>query len=127
MATSASQPRTTKRRYPLWRLVRANFYDLVLLLRESWVVLAGFAILVLAGTLYLISYENLGFAVALYETLKLLTLQSSLALPTSLLGKLLFFLIPLLGLALIFQSVLNFGRLLLDKGSRREAWQVALA
>jgi Trk K+ transport system NAD-binding subunit len=127
MATSASQPRTTKRRYPLWQLVRANFYDFVLLLRESWVVLAGFAILVLAGTLYLISYENLGFAVALYETLKLLTLQSSLALPTSLLGKLLFFLIPLLGLALIFQSVLNFGRLLLDKGSRREAWQVALA
>jgi Trk K+ transport system NAD-binding subunit len=119
--------RLKRRRYPLWRLVRANFYDLILLLRESWVVLAGFLIVVLAGTLYLVAYEQKGFAVALYETLKLLTLQSSLELPTSLLGELLFFLIPLLGLALIFQSVLNFGRLLLDKSSRREAWQVALA
>jgi Trk K+ transport system NAD-binding subunit len=126
---TSEQPslRATKRRYPLWRLVRANFYDLVLLLRESWIVLAGFFILVIAGTLYLALYENRGPAVALYETLKLLTLQSSLALPTNPLGLLLFFLIPLLGLALIFQSVLNFGRLLLDKGSRREAWQVALA
>jgi Trk K+ transport system NAD-binding subunit len=131
MARSASrQPHSrtlTRRRYPLWRLVRANFYDLVLLLRESWVVLIGFLIVVFTGTLYLIFYEQKGFAVALYETLKLLTLQSSLNLPTSLLGQLLFFLIPLLGLALIFQSVLNFGRLLLDKSSRREAWQVALA
>jgi Trk K+ transport system NAD-binding subunit len=126
-ASQSRSPRATRRRYPLWRLIRANFYDLVLLLRESWVVLAGFVILVITGTLYLIAYESLGFAVALYETLKLLTLQSSLPLPTSLLGTLLFFLIPLLGLALIFQSVLNFGRLLLDKSSRREAWQVALA
>jgi Trk K+ transport system NAD-binding subunit len=131
MARSASQqplPRAiTRRRYPIWRLLRANFYDLVLLLRESWVVLVGFVIVVLAGTLYLISYEQKGVAVALYETLKLLTLQSSLDMPAGLLGKLLFFLIPLLGLVLIFQSVLNFGRLLLDKSSRREAWQVALA
>jgi Trk K+ transport system NAD-binding subunit len=131
MSRSTAQqphPRALKRRrYPLWRLVRANFYDFVLLLRESWIVLAGFLIVVLAGTLYLVAYERKGIAVALYETLKLLTLQSSLDLPASLLGKLLFFLIPLLGLALIFQSVLNFGRLLLDKGSRREAWQVALA
>src|SRR6476619_4686938 len=98
MAQSTSQQQQlhtlTRRRYPLWRLIRANFYD---------------------------------FGLLLCETLKLLTFQSSLDLPSSLLGKLLFFLIPLLGLALIFQSVLNFGRLLLDKGSRREAWQVALA
>ncbi|MEO7912457.1 MAG: NAD-binding protein [Roseiflexaceae bacterium] len=131
MARSPSHqphPRTlARRRYPLWRLMRANFYDLVLLLRESWVVLVGFLIVVFAGTLYLIFYEQKGFAVALYETLKLLTLQSSLDLPNNLLGELLFFLIPLLGLALIFQSVLNFGRLLLDKSNRREAWQVALA
>ena len=128
-ATSQQQqPRATMRRhYPIWRLIRANFYDFVLLLRESWVVLIGFLIVVLTGTLYLIVYEQKGFAVALYETLKLLTLQSGLDLPSNLLGELLFFLIPLLGLALIFQSVLNFGRLLLDKSSRREAWQVALA
>ena len=62
-----------------------------------------------------------------FLNITLLLTIGSLPLPTSLLGTLLFFLIPLLGLALIFQSVLNFGRLLLDKSSRREAWQVALA
>jgi Trk K+ transport system NAD-binding subunit len=124
----STRPRA-KRRHRLWRLVRANFYDFGLLLRESWVVLSGFALLVLLGTLYLhyLLPEPLPFAPALYETLKLLTLQSALALPADPLGVVLFFLIPLLGLALIFQSVLNFGRLLLDKGSRREIWQVALA
>jgi voltage-gated potassium channel Kch len=117
------------RRYPLWRLIRANLSDLGLLLRESWVVLCGFSVLALLGTLYLHYRPDapLGFAAALYETLKLLTLQSGLALPGDRLGQALFFVLPLLGLALIFQSVLNFGRLLLDKGSRREAWQVALA
>lgn len=116
-----------KRRYSLWRLIRANFYDLRLLLRESWVMLAGFGLLALMGTLYLRTTKSMRFPSALYETLKLLTLQSGLELPSDRVGQLLFFLIPLLGLALIFQSVLNFGRLLLDKSSRREAWQVALA
>jgi Trk K+ transport system NAD-binding subunit len=118
-----------RRYYRLWRLIRANFYDFGLLLRESWIALAGFAVLALAGTLYLhyIHPSQLGFAAALYETLKLVSFQSGIELPRDLLGEALFFLIPLLGLALIFQSVLNFGRLLLDKGSRREAWQVALA
>ena len=121
--------RPPAQRYPLWRLIRANFYDLGLLLRESWVVLAGFLLLAVVGTLYLHyrTTEPLGFVEALYETLKLLTLQSGLDLPGDRLGQALFFVLPLLGLALIFQSVLNFGRLLLDKGSRREAWQVALA
>lgn len=116
-----------RRRYPLGRLIRANLYDLGLLLNESWVVLAGFFAVTLIGTLYLSLAYSLQWLEALYETLKLQTLQSDLAFPQDILGRLLFFLIPLLGLALIFQGVLNFGRLLLDKGSRREAWQIALA
>lgn len=117
-------------RLSLWRLAHANFYDMLLLLRESWIVLTGFVALALGGTLYL-TFGYAGAALdpiaALYETLRMLTFQSSLELPGDPLGRVLFFLIPLLGLALIFQSVLNFGRLLLDKTSRREAWQVALA
>jgi Trk K+ transport system NAD-binding subunit len=129
MANTQPATRGRARRYPLLRLIRANLYDLGLLLRESWLVLSGFAALTLLGTLYLrfLSPVRLGFAAALYETLKLLTLQSGLDLPADPLGAALFFLIPLLGLALIFQGVLNFGRLLLDKGGRREAWQLALA
>src|SRR5262245_36084599 len=82
----------TERRYSLWRLVRANFYDLGMLLRESWVVLSGFVLLVLIGTLYLhyLMPGRLAFAPAFYETLKLLTLQSGLPLPNDLLGLVLF-------------------------------------
>src|SRR5215212_4319934 len=80
----ATTPARATGRYPLWRLIRANFYDFGLLLRESWVALSGFALLTLIGTLYLHygSPYQIGFAPALYETLKLLTLQSSLGLPT---------------------------------------------
>jgi Trk K+ transport system NAD-binding subunit len=137
MSNSAIKPQhrqqpTHARRYSLARLFWANFYDLRLLIRESRFVLAAFVALALVGTLYLFfvypgSDKPHNLVEALYETLKLLTLQSGLRMPGDALGQTLFFLIPLLGLALIFQSVLNFGRLLLDKNSRREAWQVALA
>jgi Trk K+ transport system NAD-binding subunit len=124
-----------RRRYPLWRLIRANLYDLWQLLNESRLVLASFGLVTLISTIYLgffypgtpESPRPRGLPEALYETLKLLTLQSGLAFPGDLPGQVIFFLTPLLGLALIFQSVLNFGRLVLDKGSRREAWQISLA
>lgn len=137
-----NQPRTTTRgsavrprrpRYPLGRLLRANLYDFGLLLRESAVPLSGFALLTIVGVVYLrflyrAAPAPLGFAEAFYETLRLLTFQSELPFPDGdLVGEALFFVMPLLGLALIFQGVLNFGRLLLDKGSRRETWQIALA
>ncbi|HEX9372577.1 MAG TPA: NAD-binding protein [Roseiflexaceae bacterium] len=130
MANTQPAARTQrKQRYPLRRLIRANLYDLGLLLRESWVVLSGFGLLALVGTLYLHYFppHQLAFIPALYETLKLLTFQSALNLPGDSLGQVLFFLLPLLGLGLIVQGVLNFGRLLLDKRDRRQAWQVALA
>ncbi|HEY7832476.1 MAG TPA: NAD-binding protein [Ktedonobacterales bacterium] len=117
------QPR---RRGP-WRLVRANLYDFGLLLREARLALVGFVVVVLLGSLYLSQHFRLRFLDALYQALQLLIFQTSHPLPSDVAGELVFFLLPLLGLALIVQSVLNFGRRLLDKGSRREAWQVALA
>ncbi len=120
------QPR---RRYPLWRLFWANFYDLRLLARESSLVLLGFALVVLVGTLYfrLLHAPPLNTHLALFQAVKLLFLASDENLPDDLPGQILFFLAPLLGLALLTQGVLNFGRLALDKSSRREAWQAALA
>jgi Trk K+ transport system NAD-binding subunit len=123
-----------RRRYSLWRLARANFYDLGLLLYDSRVVLIAFGLLSLVVSLYLrrgypiAELRPQGIFAALYETLGLMSLQSGLPYPVGdPLGEALFLLTPLLGLALILQGVLNFGRLLLDKGSRREAWQRALA
>ena len=131
-----------RRRYSIRRLIHANLYDLWLLLKESWAVLLGFFLVTMLGAIYLrLSYDpcrydkdpatincHLSLLESLFETMRMQTLQSGLAFPSdSILGQLLFFSIPLLGLALIFQGVLNFGRLLLDKSSRRETWQIALA
>lgn len=116
-------------RYSTWRLLRANLCHLLALLRESYAGLLGFLVVVLAGALYFrfIYPAHLTFNVAMYETLKLLVFQSGRDLPSDALGQALFFLVPILGLAFIVQSMLTFSRRLLDKRSQLEAWQVALA
>ena len=132
ITTTTRRARRTlqQRRYSLWRLIRANLYDLRLLARESSLVLIGFVVVVFIGTLYLrffYTLQQLSFHVALYQAVKLLLFASDEKLPTDIPGQILFFVVPLLGLALLTQGVLNFGRLVLDKSNRREAWQVALA
>ena len=125
--SSSPRPRVRPRRQPLLRLVRANLFDLRRLLGESRVALSGFALVMLASTVYITWRYPIGIAESLYESFRLLTLQSGLPFPPDLPGKILFLLVPVLGLALILDSVFRFGRSLLDKGSRGEAWQVALA
>jgi Trk K+ transport system NAD-binding subunit len=114
-------------RLSLFRLLYASFLDFLRLIGETWVELTGFALLAIGGMSYLRFTSHQTLTEALYETLKLLTLESDLELPHDIFGRILFFLMPLLGLALIFQGVLNFGRLLLDKGGRLEIWQLSLA
>lgn len=131
--------RRRRRSYPLRRLIEANLRDFLRLLQEAWLPLLGFTVVLFTGASYLVLFYNdpevcLDFmgpchrlVPALYQTARLMLLDPDIPFPNDLLGELLFFLIPILGLSLIFQSVLDFGRLLLDKGSRREAWQVSLA
>lgn len=134
--TEARLQRLMRRPRPLWRLVAAGVYDLFLLIREARVALLGFVVLALINTAYLIFfYDHQAAGVrpftllsALYETMRMMSLETDLPIPESdLVGNFLFFVTPLLGLALIFQSILNFGRFIIDKGSRREGWQVSLA
>jgi Trk K+ transport system NAD-binding subunit len=119
-----------QRRYSTWRLIRANLYDFGLLARQSSLVLIGFLIVVVIGALYFRFFytkEQLATPAAIFQAFKLLFFASDEKLPLDLPGQILFFVVPLLGLALLTQGVLNFGRLVLDKSNRREAWQVALA
>lgn len=119
-----------------WRLAAASIYDLFLLVREARGALAGFGLLTLVNAAYLLYFYDYTAAgvppftliSALYETLRMLSLETDLPIPEGdPLGDLLFFLTPLLGLALVLQSILNFGRFILDKGSRPEGWQISLA
>lgn len=127
MPPATQVSKLTRRRHPLGRLVRANLYDLLRLLYESRIALGGFTLVMLVATLYIHFAFGLRYAESLYEAFRMLTLQSSLRFPPDVLGITLFFLVPVLGLALILDSVFRFGRLLLDKSNRQEAWQVALA
>lgn len=124
------------------RIFRAYFYDIWLLLKEAKIPLLSFVLLATVNVLYLAyvyqhphcedyaggSMACLTIPRALFETVRMLVFEVNLDWPEDdYLGQALFFITPLLGVALIFQSVLEFGRHLLDKGSRREAWQIALA
>jgi Trk K+ transport system NAD-binding subunit len=122
-------PHNRRRHYGAPRLIRANLYDLFILMRRSGVALIGFLVVVFSAAAYLnlVSPSHLPVANALYESLRLLIFQSGLPLPGDPLGAALFFLVPILGLLLVAQSVLTFGRGLLDKGSRLQSWQVSLA
>lgn len=135
-SSEARRQRLLRRPRPLWRLAVAGIYDLFLLMREARVALAGFAILAFVNASYLLFvYDHTAAGVppftvlsALYETMRMMSLENDLPIPEGdLLGDLLFFITPLLGLALVFQSILNFGRFIIDKGSRREGWQISLA
>ena len=118
---------TIRKRRGFWRLLRANLYDLALLLRQSWFTLMLFGAVLVVGAGYEFQHGHPDVTSALYNTLQLLIFQSSEPFPGDAVGQLLFFLLPLLGLLVIVQSTLNFGRRVLDKGSRQEAWQVSLA
>lgn len=135
-SSDARWHRLQRRPRPLWRPAVAGVYDLFLLVREARFALAGFAILALINASYLLFvYDHVAAGVprftvlsAFYETMRMMSLETDLPIPEGdLLGDLLFFITPLLGLALVFQSILNFGRFIVDKGSRREGWQISLA
>lgn len=116
------------RRHPL-RLVRAYFYDLWTLVNEARITLLGFLILTIINTFYLTLFhpDPKTVVVAFFVTLRLFAFDISEDLPADIFGRILFFVTPFLGVTLLFQGILDFGRFLFDKGSRREAWQVALA
>lgn len=135
-SSEARLQRLLRRREPFWRLVAASIYDVYVLAREARVTLIGFAILTCVNVAYLLFiYDHVAAGVrpftvlsALYETMRMMSLETDLPIPDGdVLGDVLFFITPLLGLALLFQGILNFGRFVLDKGSRREGWQISLA
>jgi Trk K+ transport system NAD-binding subunit len=131
--------RGRRRSYPLWRLIWANLRDDARLLRQAWFPLIALLLVLAGGTLYLYLVYFPGgcaaggvgcgvdLAQSLYETLQLLIFQSGLAFPPGLLGRLLFFAIPLLGLFFLLQSAVDLGRLIFDKSASPEIWQISLA
>lgn len=123
---------TRRQRSSPWRQLRANLYDFSALFRESWFYLIIFGLLIAGCTFYFSQFarnpDGMDIGKAIYHSLQLMLFQiSDDHFPQTVLGEIFFIAVPVLGVTLIFQSVVNFSRLLFDKSSRRETWQVALA
>ncbi len=133
--------RQRRRSYTLWRLLRANLRDIGVLGRQAWFSLASLVTLLTGSAfyLYLIYFPHActvagvrcgpdgDLAAALYDTMLLLVFNSQSDFPQDVSGRLIFFGVPLFGLFFLLQSVVDFARLLFDKGARREGWQISLA
>ena len=116
------------------RTIRAQLRDTRVLLNESKRGLILFLAVVLGGGLILwlfYTYPGLSghprFGEALYAAFALIFFETMLPFPEPWYLQILFFVIPLLGLAAIADGVLRFGAALLNKQARGQKWQVAMA
>jgi Trk K+ transport system NAD-binding subunit len=114
--------------------VRAQLRDLRVLLQESWFSLFLFSGIVVAGTLifrffytYPGSESHPAISEALHATFALIFFEVLLPFPREWYLQILFFIIPILGLAVIVDGLLRFSTALTNKKSRGQKWQVAMA
>jgi len=112
------------------RIIRAELRDIRVLFQESWIPLFLFFVILVGGALLLDRYyqaEDVDFAEALYGTFSLIFFSPSLEFPREAGLQVLYFLIPILGLAAVIDGVLRFGVALVSKRDRGQKWQVAMA
>ncbi len=116
------------RRYLLayWRDVRVLFrqFSIPLLLFVGSVLLGGlvFDLLYRHGDV-----QNLSYLEAVYAIFSMIFFGDSVPFPGQWYLQIFFFVMPIVGLGLIAQGVINFGVMLFNKSSREDEWQVAIA
>jgi voltage-gated potassium channel len=118
-----------------WRhTLRAQLRDAQVLLRESWISLFLFLVILIGGALLFhcfYTYPDTGqhpsFSKALHATFALVFFETLLPLPKQWYLQAFFFVIPILGLAVVADGLLRFGTALLNKQARGQKWQVAMA
>jgi len=116
------------------RTIRAELRDIRVLLQESWPALFLFVVILAGGTLlfhYVYTEPGSGrhpdFSQALYGTFSLIFFNPHLAFPDVWYLQILYYVIPVLGLAAVVDGVLRFGVALVNKRDRGQKWQVAMA
>ena len=117
------------------RQIRAQIRDTRVLLGESWIPLLLFTTVLLGGALvFSFAYpdpdnlaNNLPYADAVHATFALIFFETLLPFPDEWYFQILFFLIPILGLVAVVDGVLRFGGALVNKNTRGQQWQVAMA
>jgi Trk K+ transport system NAD-binding subunit len=116
------------------RMLRAQLRDTRVLLRESRYSLLLFVVIIVGGGLifhFVYEYPDTGghpsLAQALHATFGLIFFDTILPFPEEWYLEILFFLIPIIGLAAVADGVLRLGAALLNKQARGQQWQVAMA
>lgn len=114
--------------------IRAQIRDVRVLLQESRYSLILFIlILIIGGILFHTAYTYPGteqhppFGAALHATFSLIFFETLLPFPEHWGMQALFFIIPIFGLSVVADGVLRIGTALINKQSRTQQWQVAMA
>jgi len=114
--------------------LRAQLRDTRVLLNESRVALFLLVSLILGGALifhFFYTYpgtdQHPRFGVAVHATFALIFFATLLPFPEQWPLQVLFFVIPVLGLAVVADGVIRFGAALVNKQARGQKWQVAMA
>jgi voltage-gated potassium channel len=113
---------------------QAQFRDFQVLFLESRQSLFLFFILILGGTLVFHIFYRIpgtstypGIIQSIYAVFSLIFFQPELPFPDYWALQILYFLIPILGLAVVADGVIRFWGALTNKKERRQEWQVAMA
>jgi voltage-gated potassium channel len=118
----------------LRRTFRAELRDIRVLLQESWLPLLLFVIILFGGALILeLTYKppkekfDPTFGEVVYGTFRMIFFDPYLEFPQQPGLRILYYAIPILGLAVVVNGVLRFGAALVSKQGRAQKWQVAMA
>lgn len=135
-------PRSLMKPIPASRLVPANkrlsniklwLRDTLVLLREFWFTLVLFiTTILLGGWLWMIFSQQFdvvpeGYWASVYRVLTLIFFQGGEGFPGDWQRELFFFLMPILGLAIIAPRIAELGILLFNRETRHAEWEVAVA
>ncbi len=121
------------RAFPWRRYLLANWRDTRVLLRQFYVPLLLFVgSVLLGGLLFDLLYthadiQELSYLEAVYAIFAMIFLGESVPFPKQWYLQIFFFVMPIIGLGLIAQGVINFGVMLFNKSAREGEWQVAIA
>jgi voltage-gated potassium channel len=123
-----------KRRRPPWRrYLLAYGRDVRVLFRQFSIPLLLFVgSVLLGGLVFDLLYrhgevQDLSYSEAAYAIFSMIFFGQSVPFPGQWYLQIFFFVMPMIGLALVAQGVINFGVMLFNKSAREDEWQVAIA
>jgi Trk K+ transport system NAD-binding subunit len=122
-----------RRRHPWKRYLLANWRDVRVLLRQFYIPLVMLVLSVLlGGLLFDLLYthtqlQDLTYIEAVHAIFAMIFFGDSIPFPQQWYLQIFYFVMPIVGLALIVQGVINFGVMLFNKSAREGEWQVAIA